>query len=228
MQSVVDLLGYTTDVTRAWPINGRFTELQGDIYDIVLAANEAGIAACKPGDSYVAVHEAASRVIIAGLRELGLIRAGVSDDAVWEVDAHALFFPHGVGHLIGLDVHDLEELGEERFAYEPGLSRASDKLGRRYLRLNRVMREGMALTVEPGIYFIAGYLNSAELAERFKAFVDFDKARELIGFGGVRIEDDVVVRAGGAEVLSAAIVKERGAVESKVGGRAEGLAALLG
>jgi Xaa-Pro aminopeptidase len=210
-----ELNGYTTDVTRTFPVSGRFSDIQAALYDTVLKAQLAGIDACRPGRFYEEVHEAASREIIAGLKELGLLRG--DPDELYERDAHALFFPHGVGHLLGLDVHDLEELGEDRFGYADGRRRRTDLLGRRYLRLNRRLAEGFVVTVEPGVYFIAGYLEDPALEARFSDCVDFAAARRMLDFGGLRIEDDILVEATGPRNLSAAIPKERAQVEAAVG-----------
>lgn len=208
---------YTSDVTRTWPVDGRFSEDQARIYDIVLAAQRAGIAACQSGRLYGDVHEQASREIIRGLVDFGLMRGG--EDELYERDAHAVFFPHGVGHLLGLDVHDMEDISEDRVGYSDGQERRRELLGRRFLRLNREMAAGFVVTVEPGIYFVPGYLESPEVAERFADCIDFEKAREMLDFGGIRIEDDVLVTEEEPRVLSAAIPKERAELEALVGGR---------
>lgn len=207
--------GYATDITRAWPVNGRFSETQAAIYDIVLRSQEAAIAASVVGRAYGEVHKAAAMEIIDGLKDFGLLK-GTRED-IWAADAHALFFPHGVGHMIGLDVHDLEDVGEDYVGYGDGYTRDSDSLGRRYLRLNRELKEGFVVTVEPGIYFIPAYLDDPAMEAKYGDFVDFEKARGMRDFGGIRIEDDVHITADGPQVIGPGIPKTRAEIEALVG-----------
>jgi len=216
--------GYATDITRTWPVSGKFSEDQRRLYEIVLRSQEAGISRCEAGRSYTEVHEAAAREIIDGLRGMGLLR-GSSDD-IYAADAHAIFFPHGVGHFIGLDVHDLWDLPEDLVGYGDEAKRATETLGRRYLRLARRLEEGHVVTVEPGIYFIPAYLDSPELEQRFGEFVDFERARRFRNFGGIRIEDDIAIGASGPINLSAAIPKSVADIEARIGTRRDWLAAL--
>jgi Xaa-Pro aminopeptidase len=211
--------GYCSDVTRTWPVSGRFSSEQAAIYDIVLRAELAAIGAAKPKARYRDVHLTAAKVIAAGLVDIGLLR-GRPDDLVAS-GAHALFFPHGVGHLLGLDVHDMEAFGDA-VAYAPGRTR-SVQFGTKYLRLDLDLEPGMAFTIEPGIYFVPAILHHDEFRTRFAGQVDFTRAERYLhlndgrGFGGIRIEDDVVCTATGSEVLTAAIVKDRLEVEGRVG-----------
>ncbi len=215
--------GYCADVTRTWPANGRFSPEQRDVYDIVLAAQQAALAEVRPGVRYRAVHLRAARVLADGLVQLGLLR-GRADERV-ESDAHALFFPHGVGHLLGLDVHDLEAFGD-LVAYAPGRTR-SPQFGSAYLRLDLDLEPGMCCTIEPGLYFAPAILHDPALRERFRDEVDFPRAERFLacndgrGFGGIRIEDDVLCTPEGCEVLSAAIPKERAALEALIGSAAD-------
>jgi Xaa-Pro aminopeptidase len=211
--------GYCADVTRAWPVNGHFGPEARDIYDIVLAAEKAAIAAVKPGMRYRDVHLLAARVLTDGLVQLGLMHGDA--DALVESGAHAMFFPHGTGHLLGLDVHDLEAFGDA-IAYAPGRTR-SPQFGTGYLRLDLDLQPGMCVTIEPGIYFVPAILHDAKFKKQFKGQVDFKKAEQFLtmnsgrGFGGIRIEDDVLCTKTGHEVLSAAVPKERLAIEALVG-----------
>ncbi|MFO1076386.1 MAG: aminopeptidase P family protein [Planctomycetota bacterium] len=211
--------GYCADVTRTWPVSGRFSPEGREVYDIVLAAEVAAIKACKPGVRYRDVHLTACRIIADGLVQMGLLKGDV--DALVESGAHALFFPHGVGHLLGLDVHDMEAFGD-LIGYAPGRTR-SKQFGTAYLRLDRDLQPGMCFTIEPGIYFVPAILRDAKFRKQWKGQVDWQKAEQFLtmnslrGFGGIRIEDDVHCTDTGYEVLTAAVPKQRAAVEALVG-----------
>ena len=208
-----ELGGCAGDVTRTFPVSGTFTARQADIYDIVLAAEDASIAAVGPDVRYRDVHLASCRVIADGLRSLGLLRGGV--DGLVEQGAHAVFFPHGVGHLLGLDVHDMELYGDLA-GYEPG-RRRSDQFGLGFLRLDRDLHPGMAVTVEPGIYFVPAILRDPALRRRLGDAVDWDLATSWLPFGGIRIEDDVLVTDDGNEILTPDIPRTRTEVEAATG-----------
>lgn len=205
--------GYGADVTRTWPVSGRFTARQRRAYEAVLAAQEASIALCRPGVRYREVHDATSRVLADWLLDEGLLHGITVDDAVAR-GAHALFFPHGVGHLLGLDVHDLENFGD-RPSYPEGASRP-EPFGTANLRLDLPLEAGWVVTVEPGFYVVPAILHDATLRERFADCVDLDRAEAWQGFGGIRIEDDVVVTDGAPEVLTDDAPKDPDAVEALV------------
>ena len=211
--------GYCADVTRAWPVSGRFSAEARDVYDIVLAAEEAAIDAVKPGVRYRDIHMLASCVLADGLVQMKLMK-GKADDLVAS-GSHAMFFPHGTGHLLGLDVHDMEAFGD-LIAYGKGRKR-SDQFGTAYLRLDLDLEPGMCFTIEPGIYFVPAILHDPKFRKQFKGQVDFARAEQFLtmngkrGFGGIRIEDDVLCTASGHEVLTAAVPKQRVAVEALVG-----------
>ncbi len=206
-------LGYASDVTRTWPVGGRFSARQRDAYALVLASQTAAIARCRPGTEYRDVHLAASRVLAEGLVALGLLR-GDPETLVAE-GAHAVFFPHGVGHLLGLDVHDMEGFGD-RAGYAPGRAR-SPQFGLSYLRLDRPLAEGWVVTIEPGFYVAPAILRDPALRVRLGDRVAWAEAERWIGFGGIRIEDDVHVTAADPEVLTLEIPKDIDAVESSIG-----------
>ncbi len=205
--------GYASDVTRTWPVRGRFDARQRDVYEIVLAAQCAGIQMVTAGARYANIHWHATRILAEGLKGLGLLRGEV--DGLVESGATGLFFPHGLGHLIGLDVHDLENFGD-RPAYGPGRSRPH-QFGARFLRMDLDLEPGMVVTIEPGIYFVPAILHDPVLRADFAQHVDFDAAERWLRFGGIRIEDDVVCTHGAPEVLTAAIPKTIADLEAQIG-----------
>jgi Xaa-Pro aminopeptidase len=207
--------GWAGDVTRTWPVGGKFSASQRDLYQVVLHAQQTVIAAVRPGVAFRELHLLAGRLIAEGLVDLGVLRG---DPAELLADGVvALFFPHGLGHLLGLDVHDLEDLGD-RATYARGRTRSTEP-GLRTLRLDRDLVPGMAITVEPGLYLVPAILEDpARTAvagdrlrrERLAAFADVR---------GIRIEDDVLVKPDGHEVLTAAICKEASAIEEEMARR---------
>jgi Xaa-Pro aminopeptidase len=202
--------GWAGDVTRTWPVSGRYSPEQADIYDVVLDAQRAAIAAVRPGVRYRDVHVLAAETLARGLVGLGVLRGDPVERA--RDGTAALLFPHGVGHLLGLDVHDMEDLGD-RAGYAPGRERSTEP-GLRYLRLDRDLAAGMAITIEPGIYFVPAILDDREVRRRTVDRVDWTRLERYRHLRGIRIEDDVLVTETGAEVLTAAIPKERNSVET--------------
>ncbi|NOY26430.1 MAG: aminopeptidase P family protein [Oligoflexia bacterium] len=215
--------GYATDVTRTWPVSKRFSPRQRAAYDAVLAAQQAAIEQVRPGVRYRSVHDAASLVIARFLVDEGLLR-GLPEDLV-DRGAHALFFPHGVGHLIGLDVHDMEAFGD-RVTYPPD-RRRSEQFGTAYLRLDLDLEPGMCVTIEPGFYVVPAILQDPVLAERFGDALDRERAMSWVGFGGIRIEDDLLCTPQGSEILTAAVPKSPDAIEDLVGTAPDLLGACL-
>lgn len=204
--------GWASDVTRTWPVNGRFSSTQRAVYDIVLEANEAVIQRIKPGARWRDLHLVASRILAKGLVGLGWLRG--DPEGLVERGAHALFFPHGLGHLLGLDVHDMEDLGD-RAGYAKGRTR-STQFGLSYLRMDRDLVPGMGVTVEPGIYVVPAILKDPRFAELVRAHVDREALARFSDVRGIRIEDDVVVTETGCEVLTKAIPKRPNDVEAAV------------
>ena len=195
---------YASDITRTFPVGGKFSSRQKDIYNIVLKANNETIKASIPGRSYREVHLMAARIIAGGLKELGLMK-GDLDEAV-AAGAHALFFPHGLGHMLGLDVHDMEGLGENHVGYNESLKR-SDQFGLAYLRLGRELEPGFVITNEPGCYFIPALIDQWKGENKHKQFINYDEVEKYRDFGGVRIEDDVLITDTGSKVLGTPIPK---------------------
>ena len=189
---------YASDFTRTIPVGGKFSKKQKEIYDIVLAANNRAIEIAKPGITYQSVHLEAARVITQGLKNLGIMKGDV-DEAVRN-GAHAMFFPHGLGHMMGLDVHDMEDLGEDYVGYDDEISRI-DQFGTAYLRLGRRLEPGFVLTVEPGIYFIPALIDQWKSEKINASFINYDKVEEYRDFGGIRIEDDLLITEKGSRLL---------------------------
>jgi len=205
--------GYATDITRTMPVSGHFTEQQREVYEVVLAANEAAIAAASPDRTNRELHLLAARTVASGLRDIGLMQGNV-DDAV-EAGAHALFFVHGLGHMMGLDVHDMEDLGDV-VGYERGEER-STQFGLAYLRLARKLEPGFVITIEPGIYFIPALIDRWRADGRLRDFIRYDRLEAFREFGGIRIEDDVLITDDGCRVLGPAIPKSVADVERAMG-----------
>ncbi|HLP59467.1 MAG TPA: aminopeptidase P family protein, partial [Candidatus Deferrimicrobium sp.] len=197
-------LHYASDITRTFPVGGRFTPGQKEIYQVLLNAQLAAIEAIKPGIPYKDIHLNTSKVIAQGLKELGLMKGDI-EVAVHE-GAHALFFPHGLGHMLGLDVHDMEDLGENYVGYDETVER-SKQFGLAYLRLAKALKPGYVLTVEPGIYFIPALIDMWKEEKKFDQFIDYAKVEKFKGFGGLRIEDNVLVTGNGYRVLGQSIPK---------------------
>lgn len=204
--------GWASDITRTWPVSGKFSSTQRDLYDVVLAAHDTCIAAAKPGVEYRELHLLACRALAAGLVDLGIL-IGQPDDLV-EQDAHALFFPHGVGHLLGLDVHDMEDLGDLA-GYAPGRQR-SDRFGLGFLRLDRPLQPGMIVTIEPGFYQVPGILADKRNQERYATMVNWERLAEFADVRGIRIEDDVLITDNGCEALTAELPTAADDIENLV------------
>ncbi len=192
------LLHYASDITRTFPVSGKFTQRQKDIYNIVLDSQLKAIELIKPGVNYKEIHLKTAKIIASGLKELGLMKGNV-DEAV-KAGAHALFYPHGLGHMLGLDVHDMEGLGEGFVGYDEKTQR-SDQFGVAYLRLAKELHAGFVITVEPGIYFIPQLYKNWKAENKHSEFINYDSVAEYMDFGGIRIEDDVLVTETGNRVL---------------------------
>jgi Xaa-Pro aminopeptidase len=193
-----EVRGYASDVTRTYAVSGTFTAEQNDLYSVVLAAQKAAIERCRVGAEYRDIHLAAAHDIAQGLVDFGLLRG--NPDSLVEQAAHALFFPHGIGHMVGLGVRDAG-------GYLPG-RKPGEQPGLRYLRIDLPLKEHYVVTIEPGIYFIPALLNDAALRQQHHATVDWKRVDAMMSFGGIRIEDNIHVTAAGPEVMTAAIPKE--------------------
>jgi Xaa-Pro aminopeptidase len=206
---------YASDITRTIPVSGMFSSQQRAIYECVLRAQMGALAAITPGVPYRDVHLGAARSFVTDLTALGLMKGNV-DEAV-AAGAHALFFPHGLGHMLGMDVHDMENLGEDIVGYGPGYER-SPQFGLGYLRLARPLEPGFVLTVEPGLYFIPALIDQWKAEGRHAAFINWTEVEKFRDARGCRLEDDVLVTASGARVLGPGIPKTMAEVEAACGG----------
>lgn len=195
---------YAGDITRTFPVDQQFTSRQKDIYNLVLKAEVDCIEALRPGVLYRDMHLKSAKTILEGLRDLGLTK-GNMDDAL-EAGAYGLFFPHGLGHQIGLDVHDMENLGENYVGYRAGLER-SKLFGLKSLRLAKELQTGFVLTVEPGIYFIPELIDQWRIEGRYNEFINYDKVETYKDFSGVRIEDNILITEEGYRILGNPIPK---------------------
>lgn len=203
--------GYASDITRTFPVDGKFDSRQREIYEIVLAALAEATAAVRPGTPFLDVYKTAARAQMEGLKTLGLAR-GDSHEAV-ELGAHAAFLQCGTGHMVGLDVHDMESYGEDLVGYDDRVRR-SPLFGVQYVRLGRALEPDWVVAVEPGIYFIPELIDRWSAEGKFAQFVNWEKVATYRDFGGVRIEDDVLVTADGQRVLGRPIPRSVAEVEA--------------
>lgn len=208
-------MNYSSDITRTTPVGGKFDQRQRDIYEIVLQANMDAINAAGPGMSNRDLHLMACRVIASGLKELGLMKGDV-DEAV-AAGAHALFMPHGLGHMMGMDVHDMEGLGENFVGYNDKVKR-SDQFGLAFLRFALPYKPGHVFTIEPGCYFIPELFELWKGEKKHSSFINYDKVEKYLGFGGVRIEDDLLITDTGHRLLGKPIPKSVADVEATCAG----------
>ena len=209
------LMHYASDFTRTVPVGGKFTQKQREIYEIVLAANNQATALTRPGVTYLSVHLAAAEVLASGLKDLGLMKGDVKEAVA--NGAHALFMPHGLGHMMGLDVHDMEDIGQIYVGYDDE-TRPSTQFGTAALRLGRRLQPGFVITNEPGIYFIPALIDQWQRDKTNAGFINFDKVNEYRGFGGIRLEDDLLVTETGSEILGKRVPVEPDEVEKIVAG----------
>ena len=199
--------GYASDFTRTYPANGTFTDLQGEIYEAVLEAQKQVIDASKPDVKMEDLHILAARVMMQGLKDADIVEGSIDD--LMEEDIFALFFPHGLGHFLGLDTHDVG-------GYPKGVERI-DRPGIKYLRTRRTLQQGMVLTIEPGVYFVPALLKPALEDDKASKFLNASKLNDMMDFGGVRIEDNIIVTEDGYENMTT-VPKERNEIEQVMAG----------
>ncbi len=204
-------LHYASDITRTTPVGGKFSSQQKEVYEVVLKANVEAIRSTGPGKSNRDTHILACRILASGLKDLNLIKGDI-DEAV-QSGVHALFMPHGIGHMLGLDVHDMEGLGENHVGYNDKVKR-SEQFGLAFLRFALQYLPGHVFTVEPGCYFIPELIGSWKAEGKFRDFINYDRIEKFMSVGGIRIEDNVLITGKGHKVLGKPIPKTIEEIES--------------
>ena len=203
-------MNYSSDITRTTPVGGKFSPRQKEIYEVVLKANVEAIMACGPGKSNRDIHLQACKVIATGMKELGLMKGDI--DAAVKAGAHALFMPHGLGHMMGMDVHDMEALGENNIGYSEEVKR-STQFGLAFLRFALPYKPGHVFTIEPGCYFIPELIDKWKSEKLHSDFINYGEVEKYKDFGGVRIEDDLLITESGHKLLGKPIPKTVNEIE---------------
>lgn len=189
---------YAGDMTRTFPVSAKFDSRQRELYECVYNAHRAAVEALRPGKRFLDVHLLAAETLVEGLKGVGLMK-GDAKEAV-AAGAHTMFFQCGLGHMMGLDVHDMENLGEQYVGYTPELQKSTE-FGLKSLRLGKALEPGNVITVEPGIYIIPELIDMNKAAGKFKEFIDYDKLETYRDFGGIRVEEDFAITDSGADLL---------------------------
>lgn len=203
--------GYCGDMTTVIPVSGKFTEKQKEIYNLLIEMFDAAVEKLKPEVSYLEAYKASSRKLIEGMKKIGLITGETEE--ILESGAHALFMPHGLGHMLGMDVHDMENLGENLVGYDEESSRDT-RPGYRSLRMCRVLKPGFVFTVEPGIYFIPKLIEDYRKKKQFLNYLNYEKIEEFKDFGGMRYEGDFLITETGAKRLGGKMPKTAEEIEN--------------
>ncbi len=204
-------LHYASDITRTFPADGKFSTKQKEIYLIVKEMQEVVLKELKPGVNFKDMHKLSAYIGLKRLKELGLLK-GDCEEALKE-GVYGLFYPHGLGHMLGLDVHDMESLGEDLVGYSEESKREAE-FGITFLRLGKKLEPGFSITVEPGIYFIPELFNQWHKNKKHAHFINYDKFEKYLNFGGIRIEDNILITNSGSQNLSDFIIKEIADIEN--------------
>ncbi len=203
--------GYCGDLTRTFPAGTKFTSIQKDVYEIVLQALTNATNAVRPGTRYLDIHYTACRVLAEGLKSMGLMRGNI-EDAVQQ-GAHAMFFQCGTGHMMGLDVHDMEDLGERYVGFDEEVKKETNLFGLKSLRLGKALQPGFVVTVEPGIYFNPVLIDKWDAEKRFTDFINYEKLHQFRNFTGIRLEDNVLITKDGVRILGTPLAKTVAEIE---------------
>lgn len=202
---------YAGDMTRTFPVGRRFTAIQKEMYEIVLSAQEAAIAALRPGILFRDVHFLAAEKLVEGLKALGVFKGDVKEAVA--AGAHTMVFQCGLGHMMGLDVHDMEDLGEPYVGYTEDFSKSTE-FGLKSLRLGRALEPGFVVTIEPGLYFIPELMDLRRGEKKFFEFINYDKLESFRTFGGIRIEEDMLITETGSRLLGKPLIKKVAEIEA--------------
>ena len=205
---------YAGDMTRTFPVGKKFTSLQRDMYDIVLSAQEAAIAALKPGVLFRDVHFLAAEKLVEGMKAMGVMKGDVKEAVA--AGAHTMVFQCGLGHMMGLDVHDMEDLGEPYVGYTDELKKSTE-FGLKSLRLGRALEPGFVVTIEPGLYFIPELMDLRKSEKKYLDFINYDKLETFRTFGGIRIEEDMLITETGSRLLGKPLIKKAEEIEAARG-----------
>ncbi|GGI25482.1 aminopeptidase P family protein [Pedobacter mendelii] len=205
-------LGYAGDLTRTFPVSKKFSSEQKEIYNIVFDAYTNAKNALAPGVRYLDVHLTSCKTLAQGLKDIGLMQGNV-DDAV-EAGAHAMFFQCGTGHMMGLDVHDMEDLGEQYVGYTDELKKNTMQFGLKSLRLGKELETGYVLTVEPGVYIIPELIDRWKAENKFAEFINYQKLEQFRDFTGIRIEDDFLITENGSRMLGKHLAQSTEEIEA--------------
>lgn len=202
---------YAGDMTRTFPVSKQFTGIQKDMYNTVLAAQEAAVAALKPGVLFRDVHFVACEKLVEGLKDAGVFKGNVQDAVA--AGAHTMVFQCGLGHMMGLDVHDMEDLGEQYVGYTEDMKKSTE-FGLKSLRLGRALEPGFVVTIEPGLYFIPELMDLRKAEKKYFDFINYDKLEAFRTFGGIRIEEDLLITETGSRLLGKPLAKTAAEVEA--------------
>ena len=201
---------YAGDLTRTFPVSKKFTNIQRELYDIVFNAHEAAVELLKPGVLFRDVHLFACEKLVEGLHQLGLMKGDIKESV--SMGAHALFFPCGLGHMMGLDTHDMENLGEQYVGYDK-LIKKSNQFGLKSLRLGKALEEDFVITVEPGLYFNPDLIDEWAAEKKFESFINYDHLENFKNISGVRIEEDFLITTKGSQLLGKQLAKTAEEIE---------------
>jgi Xaa-Pro aminopeptidase len=202
---------YAGDMTRTFPVGKQFSGIQREMYDIVLSAQEAAVAALKPGVLFRDVHFLAAEKLVEGLKAMGVMKGDVKEAVA--AGAHTMVFQCGLGHMMGLDVHDMEDLGEPYVGYTDELKKSTE-FGLKSLRLGRALEPGFVVTIEPGLYFIPELMDLRKSEKKYFAFINYDKLEAFRSFGGIRIEEDLLITDTGSKLLGKPLAKRAEEIEA--------------
>jgi len=201
---------YAGDLTRTFPVSDKFTSAQRDVYDIVLHAHASAVMLLQPGKSFRDIHLHACEKLTEGLQQLGIMKGDVKEAVA--LGAHALFFPCGLGHMMGLDTHDMENLGEQYVGYNEEIIK-STQFGLKSLRLAKPLEEGFVVTVEPGLYFNPALIDEWEANNQLGSFINYGKLKAYSNLTGIRVEEDFVITRNGSRLLGNPLAKTANEIE---------------